>query len=98
MPTFYHFAATSDYRRRSRSSVYFPAGTNEVTFTVTIREDGLIESNEVFYIELEILSSAANRGVTKHSDSAKVIIFDDDSESIAVYNNEHNENILNVHA
>ena len=86
MPTFYHPLANSDYSHRSRSSVSFPAGTNEATFTLTIRDDGLIESDEEFYIELEIKSSAANRGVTKHSDNAKVIIFDDDSESIAVYN------------
>ena len=66
--------------------MYFPPGTNEVTFTVTIHDERLIESDEVFYIELEIPSAAANRGVTKHSDNAIVIIFDDDSESIAMYN------------
>ena len=54
---------------------------NEVTFTVTIHDERLVELNEEFYIELEILSSAANRGVMKHSpDSATVIIADDDSE------------------
>ena len=61
--------------------MYFPAGVNEVTFTVTIHDERLVEFNEEFYIELEILSSAANRSVTKHSpDSATVIIADDDSE------------------
>ena len=97
MPTFYHSAATSDYSQRNHSSVYFPAGTNQATFTVTIRDEGLIEFDEEFYVDLEIPSSAAYRCVTKHSpDNATVIITDDDSEcsSIAVSDN---ENILNVH-
>ena len=81
MPTFYHSADTSDYSRRSRSSVHFPTRKNQATFTVTISDEGLIESNEDFYLDLEIPSSVANLGVTKPSpDSSKVIIYDDDSE------------------
>ena len=82
MPTFYHFAAPSDYSRRSRSSVSFPAGVNQVTFTVTIRDEGLVESDEEFYIELEIPpSAAASSSVVKASpDNATVIIQDDDGE------------------
>ena len=104
MPTFYHSAARSDYSRRC-GSVYFPARVNEVTFNVAIRDEGLVESNETFYIDLEIPSAAANRRVTKHSpitncnckhENATVIIIDDDSEcsSIVVCNN---KKILNVH-
>ena len=104
MPTFYHSAAASDYSRRC-SSVSFPARVNQVTFTVTIRDERLIESNETFYIDLEIPSAAANRGVTKYSpitncnckhENATVIIINDDSEcsSIVVCSN---KKILNVH-
>ena len=102
MPTFYHFAATSDYSRRSRKSVRFLAGVNEVTFTVTIHDEELVELNEEFYIELEILSSAASRGVVKESpDNATVIIRDDDGECyLKRCKEDYNQNILiaiNVH-
>ena len=102
MPTFYHFAATSDYSRRSRSSVSFPAGVNEVTFTVTIRDEGLVESDEEFYIELEIPSAAASSSVVKASpDNATIIIQDDDGECCLKHcKAEHNQNIviaINVH-
>ena len=81
MPVFYHSAATSDYSRRSRSSVSFPTGKNQVTFTVAIRDEGLVESDEAFYIELEIPPSSASRSVVKASpDNATVIIQDDDGE------------------
>ncbi len=81
MPIFYLSAATSDYSRRSRTSVYFPTGRNQVTFTVAIRDEGLVESDEKFYIELEIPSSSAHRSVVKGSpDNAAVIIRDDDGE------------------
>ena len=61
--------------------MYFRAGVNQVTFTVTIRDEGLVEPDEEFYIELEIPSAAANRGVVKASpDNATVIIRDDDGE------------------
>ena len=59
--------------------MYFPARVNQVTFTVTIRDEGLVESNETFYIGLEIPSAAANRGVVKDLPyNATVIIRDDD--------------------
>ena len=70
--------------------MYFPAGVNEASYNVTIRDDGLIEPDEEFYIGLEIPSSVTNRCVTKHSpgvtnckckhDNTTVIIIDDDSE------------------
>ena len=56
----------------------FLAGKNEVTFTVTICDEGLIEE---FYIDLEIQASSANLSVIKDSpESATVIVTDDDSE------------------
>ena len=59
----------------------FPARVNEVTFTVTIRDERLIESNETFYIDLEIPLSAAKLGVIKDSPSTvTVTIVNDDGE------------------
>ena len=63
--------------------MYFQAGVNEVSFTVTIRDERLVEPNEDFFIDLEILSSAANRGVIKNNGSSSTVtvtIFDDDGE------------------
>ena len=76
--------------------MYFQAGVNEATFTVTIRDEGVVELNEEFYIELEIPSSAANHGVVKDSpDNATVIILDDDGECcLTCYKAEHNQNIF----
>ena len=101
IPAFYHPSAPSDYTRLRRS-VYFRAGENEVSFAVTIRDEGLVESNEEFYIELEIPPLAANRGVIKDlPDNATVIIEDDDGECcLKCCKAEHNQNILiaiNVH-
>ena len=98
---FYHPSAPSDYTRLRRS-VYFPARVNQVTFTVTIRDEGLVELDEEFYIELEIPSSATNRGVvTDLPDNATVNIRDDDGECcLKRCKAEHNQNILiaiNVH-
>ena len=57
----------------------FPARVNQVTFTVPIRDEGLVESDEEFYIGLEIPSAAANLGVIKGDvASATVTILDDD--------------------
>ena len=69
---------------------------NQVTFTVTIRDEGLVESTEEFYIELEIPSAAANLGVVKDlPDNATVIIRDDDGECcLKLCKAEHNQNIL----
>ena len=61
----------------------FPARVNEVSFTVPIRDERLVEPAEEFYIDLEIPSSAANRGVIKDDNSPStvtVIIFNDDGE------------------
>ena len=83
--------------------MYFRAGVNEVTFTVTIRDDGLVELDEEFYIELEIPSAAAiSCSVVKASpDNATIIIRDDDGECcLKRCKAEHNQNILiaiNVH-
>ena len=79
--------------------MYFPARVNQVTFTVTIRDEGLVELDEEFYIELEIPSAAANRGVVKASpDNATVIIRDDDGECCLKHcKAEHNQNILNCY-
>ena len=76
--------------------MYFRAGVNEASFTVTIRDERLIELNEEFYIELEIPSSAAYRSVVKASpDNATVIIQDDDGECcLKRCKAEHNQNIL----
>ena len=63
--------------------MYFPVGVNEVLFTVTILDEKLVESAEEFYIDLEISSSAANRGVIKDDNSPSTVtvtIFDDDGE------------------
>ena len=96
IPVFYHLSATSDYSSRRRSSVYFRAGVNEVSFTVAIRDEGLVELDEEFYIELEIPSAAANLGVVKDlPDNATVIIQDDDGECcLKLCKAEHNQNIL----
>ena len=81
----------------------FQAGVNQVTFTVTIRDERLIELAEEFYIELEIPpSAAASCGIVKDSpDNATVIILNDDGECcLKRCKAEHNQNILialNVH-
>ena len=83
--------------------MHFLAGVNEVSFTVTIRDERLVELDEEFYIELEIPpSAAASCSVVKASpDNATVIIQDDDGECcLKCCNVEHNQNILtaiNVH-
>ena len=77
--------------------MHFRAGVNQVTFTVTIRDDKLIELDEEFYIELEILSAAATScNVVKASpDNVTVIIRDDDGECcLKRCKAEHNQNIL----
>ena len=61
----------------------FPARVNEVTFTVIIRDERLIESNETFYIDLEIPLSAAKLGVIKDDNSPSTVtvtILNDDGE------------------
>ena len=61
----------------------FPAGVNQVTFTVPIRDERLIESNEDFHIDLEIPSSAAKLGVIKDDSSPSTVtvtILNDDGE------------------
>ena len=75
----------------------FPTGKNQVTFTVAIRDEGLVESDERFYIELEIPSAAAfSCSVVKGSpDNATVIIRDDDGECyFKRCKAEHTQNIL----
>ena len=74
----------------------FPARVNEVSFTVTIRDNRLVESDEEFYIELEIPSAAASRSVDKGSPyNATVIIQDNDGEFCLKHcKAEHNQNIL----
>ncbi len=77
--------------------MYFPARVNEVSFTVTISDEGLVEVDEEFYIELEIPSAAATScSIVKASpDNATVIIRDDDSECcLKRCKAEHNQNIL----
>ena len=77
--------------------MHFRAGVNQVTFTVTIRDERLIELDEEFYIELEIPSATATScNVVKASpDNATVIIQDDDSECcLKRCKAEHNQNIL----
>ena len=61
--------------------MYFQAEVNEVSFTVTIRDDRLAESAEEFYIDLEIPSAAANLGVIEGNIAlATVTILNDDGE------------------
>ena len=77
--------------------MYFPARVNQVTFTVTIRDERLIEPYEEFYIELEIPPSAATScSVVKGSpDNATVFILNDDGECCLKHcKAEHNQNIL----
>jgi len=76
--------------------VYFRAGVNEVSFTVTIRDERLVEVDEEFYIELEIPSAAATScNVVKDlPDNATVIIRNDDGECcLKRCKAEHNQNI-----
>ena len=83
--------------------MYFRAGVNQVSFTVTIRDEGLVELDEKFYIELEIPPSAATSCsvVNGSPDNATVIIQNDDGECcLKRCKAEHNQNILialNVH-
>ena len=68
-----------------------------MSFTVTIRDERLFESNETFYIELEIPSAAATScSVAKGSpDNATVVILNDDGKCcLKRYNRDHNQNIL----
>ena len=68
-----------------------------MSFTVTIRDLGLVELDEEFYIELEIPSAAATScSVIKASpDNATVIIRDDDGECCLKHcKAECNQNIL----
>ena len=76
--------------------MYFRAGVNQLSFTVAIRDERLVELDEEFYIELEIPSAVANRGVVKDSpDNATVIIRDDDGECcLKRCKAEHNQNII----
>ena len=62
--------------------MYFRAGVNEVSFTVPIRDEELVEHNEEFYIELEIPSAAATSCsvVNGSLDNTTVIIQNDDGE------------------
>ena len=97
IPVFYHPLASTDYTKLSRKPVYFRAGVNEVSFTVTIRDEGLVEHDEKFYIELEIPSAAATtcNVVNGSTDNATVIIRDDDGECcLKRCKAEHNQNIL----
>ncbi len=82
--------------------MYFRGGVNEVSFTVTIRDNRLVEPTEEFYIELEIPSAAASRSIVKDlPDNATVFIRDDDGECCLKHcKAEHNQNFLiaiNVH-
>ena len=71
----------------------FRAGVNEVTVRVSIRDTGLVEETEKFYIGLEVPSAYAELGVVKDSsDHATVVIADDDGECCfwSLYNSAHN--------
>ena len=79
--------------------MHFRAGMNEVSFTVSIHDERLVELDEEFYIELEIPpSAAASCSVVKASpDNATVIIQDDDGECcLKRCKAEHNQSILNT--
>ena len=59
----------------------FAARDNDVTFSLIVHNDGLVEDDEVFYISLEIPPADGDRGVVLDNDSpATVTIRDDDSE------------------
>ena len=78
----------------------FRAGVNEVTFTVTIHDERLVESAEDFYIDLEIPSAAANLGVIEGKVAlARVTILNDDGEcsSSAVCTTKNTSRTINVH-
>ena len=75
--------------------MYFSTGVNEVSFTVTIRDEGLFEPTEEFYIDLEIPSSASSCSVFTETTYAIVSIEDDDGEYCLKWcKAEHNKSIL----
>ena len=75
--TFHLPSGGTDYRS-ARIPVTFSAGRKEHTFTVIIYDDIIFESDEYFFLDLEIPAAAAAYGVRKGSpDTAKVYIEDD---------------------
>ena len=60
----------------------FSAGVNAVSFIVSIRDTGLVEdTEEEFYIDLEIPTASTNLGVIKDREgNATVRIIDNDCE------------------
>ena len=75
--TFHLPSGGTDYRS-ARIPVTFSAGRKEHTFTVIIYDDIIFESDEYFFLDLEIPTAAAAYGVRKGSpDRAKVYIEDD---------------------
>ena len=59
----------------------FAAGSNVVSFSVIIHNEGLVEDDEVFNIHLDIPSAFADLGVVFYDDiPGRVTIRDVDSE------------------
>ena len=78
-PTPYHSSADKDYRPLY-TDVTFSPRQNSYTFSVQINPDEEPELPEEFYIDLTIPPDAESRGVHLVSNTAKVVIKDDDSE------------------
>ena len=74
----FHFPSDGTDYRWARIPLTFSAGRKEHTFTVIIHDDIIFESDECFFLDLEIPPEAAAYGVSKVSpDRAKVYIEDD---------------------
>ena len=78
-PTPYHSSAGEDYRPLD-TDVTFSPRQNSYTFSVQINPDEKPEFPEEFYIDLTIPPDAETRGVRLVTDTARVVIKDDDSE------------------
>ena len=77
----------------------FSAGVNAVSFIVSIRDTGLVEQDEEFYIDLEIPTASTNLGVIKDREgNATVRIIDNDCEccSIALCTTINTTMIMNI--
>lgn len=76
----YHSSADKDYRTLDTDITISPR-QNSYTFSVQINPDEEPEFPEEFYIDLRIAPKAESRGVRlASSDTATVVINDDDSE------------------
>ena len=79
--TFHLPSGGTDYRS-SKIPVTFSTGRKEHTFTVIIYDDLIFESDEYFFLDLEIPAAAAEYGVTcKDSPNRATVYIEDDGET-----------------